>query len=75
MNSGTVLACTGVMLAKPMLSTASRIHGDRFGVSASQALDFVDFRNFGACAMVLPLDSPGLLSKCFKIFLRQNNKK
>jgi len=39
MNSGIVLACTGVMRLKPMLDTASRIHSDKAGVNASHALE------------------------------------
>lgn len=36
-NKGIVEACTGVILLKPMLETASIIHSAKEGVSASQA--------------------------------------
>lgn len=39
MNSGIVLACTGVMRSKPILEVASRIHSESAGVRASQARD------------------------------------
>lgn len=34
MNIGIAACCTGVVLTKPMVSTASRIHSDRAGVNA-----------------------------------------
>jgi hypothetical protein len=37
MNSGIVDACTGVILKKPMLETASSIHSESEGVNASHA--------------------------------------
>ena len=37
MNSGIVDACTGVILEKPMLETASSIHSESEGVNASHA--------------------------------------
>ena len=39
MNRGIVLACTGVIRVKPIVETASRIHSESEGVSASQALE------------------------------------
>lgn len=53
-----MLACTGVMRVKPMLETASRIHSDRAGVRASQALDPACRGGF-ATFLVLPFDMIG----------------
>ena len=39
MNSGIVEACTGVILEKPMLDVASRIHCERPGVNPSHDRD------------------------------------
>lgn len=43
-----VEACTGVILEKFIEAVASRIHGDREGVSASHALEDDDV---GACPL------------------------
>lgn len=40
MKSGMVDACTGVGLLSPILATASRIHSESAGVSASHARSF-----------------------------------
>ena len=41
-KSGIVEACTGVILSKPILETASNIHSDRGGFRTSHALDAED---------------------------------
>ena len=42
MKSGIQLAWTGVILLKPMLETAERIHPDNSGLRASHALEVGD---------------------------------
>jgi hypothetical protein len=45
------MACTGVVLAKPLLCAKSRIHVESSGVSASKDLGF--FSTAGSCAILL----------------------
>ena len=78
MNNGIQLACTGVVLLKPMLETAERIHSDSPGVSASQLLEdlfddiFEDPRTTTGAIVVVSLYSeegyPGLPSQSIKKF-------
>jgi hypothetical protein len=46
-NNGIVDACTGVILSKPKLDTASSIHGDNDGVSDVQARGFFSTTSVG----------------------------
>lgn len=49
-----MLACTGVIRVKPIVETASRIHSESEGVSASQALEApFGESNFGSGAMII----------------------
>ena len=66
MNNGIVEACTGVILEKPMLETASRIHSDRAGVNASHARD-----ELGSAA-ALPLSGAMLYIHHAGVLLRQS---